>query len=169
MPLFLKYSTNSLKTAEYTISRPLRIGAILGGAKENHLEPLLRYGYHTGLAFQLKDDELGVISPGNLRKTKNDILEGKQTFLILKALERSSNFNREFTESRLGNKKMEKDTLEHLIDELKETGAIEENNKLMLKHLHAAKEIARNELSKINSNTAEFLEKLAEYTVNRNR
>lgn len=48
------------KTAHYSFQAPLRAGAILAGATENVLAALDVYGAHTGTAFQLRDDLLGV-------------------------------------------------------------------------------------------------------------
>ena len=47
-----------LKTARYTVSGPLQLGAILAGAKERLLELLGRFGENLGVAFQIKDDML---------------------------------------------------------------------------------------------------------------
>ncbi|MBI2596538.1 polyprenyl synthetase family protein [Candidatus Daviesbacteria bacterium] len=47
-----------LKTAQYTISGPLRLGAILGGAEGKLLKELDAFGENLGIAFQIKDDIL---------------------------------------------------------------------------------------------------------------
>jgi geranylgeranyl pyrophosphate synthase len=48
------------KAASYTVVRPLHIGAALAGADETLLAALTAYGEPLGIAFQLRDDILGV-------------------------------------------------------------------------------------------------------------
>lgn len=47
-----------LKTARYTISGPLILGAILTGAKEKVIKELGIFGENAGIAFQIRDDIL---------------------------------------------------------------------------------------------------------------
>lgn len=49
---------NLFKTAKYTISGPLQIGAILGGADDKLIKDLGIIGDNLGIAFQIKDDVL---------------------------------------------------------------------------------------------------------------
>ncbi len=48
----------SLKTAKYTISGPLIMGAILGGADKKLITTLTEFGENAGIAFQIQDDIL---------------------------------------------------------------------------------------------------------------
>lgn len=50
--------TMELKTARYTVFRPLQIGALLAGAGQSAIEELKKYALLTGIAFQLGDDLL---------------------------------------------------------------------------------------------------------------
>lgn len=47
-----------LKTARYTISGPLKLGAILAGAKLDQLVKLDKFGEDLGIAYQIRDDIL---------------------------------------------------------------------------------------------------------------
>src|SRR5699024_5777413 len=49
-----------LKTAAYTVQRPLHLGAALAGAGQDTIGALLDFGHELGVAFQLRDDLLGV-------------------------------------------------------------------------------------------------------------
>ncbi len=49
---------NLFKTAKYTVAGPMQIGAILGGANENLLGLLGKFGENLGVAFQIQDDIL---------------------------------------------------------------------------------------------------------------
>ena len=81
-----------LKTA-VLLAASLKIGAIMGGATQEDANRLYDFGINIGLAFQLKDDLLDVY--GNpIEFGKNiggDILCNKKTFLLIKALENSTN------------------------------------------------------------------------------
>ncbi|MFC9483083.1 polyprenyl synthetase family protein [Streptomyces griseus] len=76
--------TASLKSASYSVERPLALGAALAGADERTTEALSAAGRCAGLAFQLRDDLLGVFGdPGVTGKPSgDDIREGKPTYLL---------------------------------------------------------------------------------------
>lgn len=82
---------NRYKTAAYTIERPLHIGAALAGADEELISAFRGYGRDIGIAFQLRDDQLGVFGdPGVTGKSAGDDLrEGKRTELLSLALSRA--------------------------------------------------------------------------------
>ncbi|MEZ4391510.1 MAG: polyprenyl synthetase family protein [Polyangiales bacterium] len=77
-----------LKTGSYTVRGPLRLGAAVAAAHEPARAALMRYAEPLGLAFQLRDDVLGVF--GSERETGkpvgNDLREGKQTALAQHAM-----------------------------------------------------------------------------------
>jgi geranylgeranyl diphosphate synthase type I len=80
------------KSAKYTIERPLHLGAALAGAGEAVPAALSAYGLPLGIAFQLRDDVLGVFGdPAETGKPAGDDLrEGKRTVLVALALERAT-------------------------------------------------------------------------------
>lgn len=77
------YSLMKAKTASYTLSLPLAVGAALAGQPPATLRKLRRIGDAAGMIFQIRDDELGVM--GNTAKTGKpvgaDIREGKKTLI----------------------------------------------------------------------------------------
>ncbi|MFI0349770.1 polyprenyl synthetase family protein [Actinomadura sp. 9N407] len=79
------------KSAKYTIERPLHLGAALAGGSPEVVEALRAYGRPLGIAFQLRDDVLGVFGdPAETGKPAGDDLrEGKRTVLIAQTLERA--------------------------------------------------------------------------------
>ncbi|MBV1854901.1 polyprenyl synthetase family protein [Catellatospora tritici] len=79
------------KTARYTVTRPLQIGAALAGAAADLLDGFERFGDPLGAAFQLRDDLLGVFGqPEQTGKSiVDDLREGKPTVLIGLALARA--------------------------------------------------------------------------------
>ncbi|NQX28742.1 polyprenyl synthetase family protein [Microbacteriaceae bacterium VKM Ac-2854] len=72
------------KSAKYSIEAPLTIGAALGGGTEAQLDALRAFGLPLGVAFQLRDDVLGVFGdPATTGKPSGDDLrEGKRTVLL---------------------------------------------------------------------------------------
>ncbi len=92
------------KTAEYTVSGPLRIGAILGGADPRLLSELGEFGTDLGIAFQLRDDVLGAgLAEGDIGKSANDLIEGKRTLLVVHAWARADPLGRALLQEVLGN------------------------------------------------------------------
>ncbi|MDF0513581.1 polyprenyl synthetase family protein [Agromyces sp. H3Y2-19a] len=72
------------KTAWYSFSAPLQAGALLGGAPRDAVDRLGEVGRHLGVAFQLRDDVLGVFGTSAVtgKSVVGDLREGKQTLLI---------------------------------------------------------------------------------------
>lgn len=79
--------TMEFKTARYSFSAPLRIGALLGGASPSAVESLGFIGTTIGIAYQARDDVLGVFGdPQQTGKSVlSDLREGKVTLLIAHA------------------------------------------------------------------------------------
>ncbi|MEO7006657.1 MAG: polyprenyl synthetase family protein [Terrimesophilobacter sp.] len=77
-------SMTQWKTAHYSFQAPLRAGAILAGAGEETLAALGEYGRDIGIAFQLRDDILGVFGPEHVtgKSATSDLREGKITPLM---------------------------------------------------------------------------------------
>jgi geranylgeranyl diphosphate synthase type II len=72
------------------------IGAILGGASEEDCKALRRFAIELGLAFQLQDDLLDSYGDERLGKAiGGDILEGKKTYLMITAMSRATEEQRE--------------------------------------------------------------------------
>ncbi|MFF4324450.1 polyprenyl synthetase family protein [Streptomyces sp. NPDC001568] len=76
--------TVCLKTARYTVERPLALGAVLAGADESTSRALGAAGRCAGIAFQLRDDLLGVFGDPAVtgKPSGDDIRSGKATYLI---------------------------------------------------------------------------------------
>ena len=81
---------NRFKTAAYTVERPLQLGATLAGADPRVIGALRGYGAHLGLAFQLRDDLLGVFGDAVVtgKPAGGDLVEGKRTVLLATARSR---------------------------------------------------------------------------------
>lgn len=82
-------AVNRAKTAAYTVRRPVELGAALAGADEATLTALGEYGTHLGIAFQLRDDLLGLFGDPAVtgKPAGDDLVEGKRTVLLAWARE----------------------------------------------------------------------------------
>lgn len=79
-----------LKTA-VLLAASLKIGALIGGAREEDAQHLYEFGNNIGIAFQLQDDVLDVYGDERFGKqVGGDIISNKKTWLLLKALEMST-------------------------------------------------------------------------------
>lgn len=80
------------KSGNYTVRRPLEIGAALVGCTDEVLEVLGRYGAAIGEAFQLRDDLLGVFgTPATTGKpTGTDLVARKATTVVVAGYELAS-------------------------------------------------------------------------------
>jgi isopentenyl-diphosphate delta-isomerase type 1 len=76
-----------LKSARYTVTRPLLLGAALA-ERPGPVDALTRYGDAVGLAFQMRDDVLGLFGDPAVtgKDPADDLREGKRTLLVLRAL-----------------------------------------------------------------------------------
>jgi geranylgeranyl diphosphate synthase type I len=94
------------KTSVYTIGGPLKVGALLGGLTGARIDAIEKFGEPVGIAFQLRDDELGLYSDeGTLGKPiGGDIREGKNTILKIKAIELAKGEDKKFLTWAYGNK-----------------------------------------------------------------
>ncbi|MFO8073036.1 MAG: polyprenyl synthetase family protein [Polyangia bacterium] len=82
----------SRKTASYTTVGPLVAGAALAGAGEERFSQLAELARPLGVAFQLRDDLLGVFGLPEVtgKPVGTDLRLGKRTYVIQEALRRAS-------------------------------------------------------------------------------
>ena len=75
------------KTARYTIVRPLQMGAAAAAEGTHLAQPLADFGTPLGIAFQLKDDLLGVFGETEVtgKPVGDDLREAKPTPLLARA------------------------------------------------------------------------------------
>ncbi len=72
------------KTAAYTVERPLHLGAVIAGASAAVVQAYRRFGADIGIAFQLRDDLLGMFGDPQVtgKPAGDDLREGKRTLLL---------------------------------------------------------------------------------------
>ncbi len=76
------------KTCWYTTIHPLRVGAIVGSGGTAELAPLVRFGFHFGAAFQIRDDLLNLVGDERMygKEILGDLYEGKRTLPLVHLL-----------------------------------------------------------------------------------
>lgn len=118
---------NRYKTAAYTIERPLHLGAALAGADDALIEALRIYGTDVGIAFQLRDDLLGVFGDPAVtgKPSGDDLREGKRTVLIAEALRRADDAAADQIRAGLG-ADLDDDAVDRLRTLLTELGAVDD-------------------------------------------
>ncbi|MFF5204692.1 polyprenyl synthetase family protein [Streptosporangium sp. NPDC000396] len=116
------------KSGKYSVEQPLRLGLVL--ATQGH-EPWIdrlceEYGRCVGIAFQLRDDILGVFGdPAETGKPAGDDLrEGKRTMLIARALAAASPAQARVVRDTLGDPALDEAGVGRLRRIIEETGAL---------------------------------------------
>lgn len=116
-----------LKSGRYSVTRPLQTGAILAGAQAALVHDLGNVGEPLGLAFQLRDDLLGVFGDESAtgKPHAGDLLEGKRTFLVATAAGLLDGPDQQRLLSRLGAPDLDERGVDELRALLQDSGAVE--------------------------------------------
>lgn len=97
-----------LKTA-VLLAAALKMGAIVAGADATDAQLLYDFGIDIGIAFQLRDDYLDTF--GNAatfgKRIGGDILCGKKTFLLITALDRADDTQRQIIKQTIADKQLD--------------------------------------------------------------
>jgi len=160
------------KTARYTFEGPLHLGYILAKGKnpslKKELDQLSDYALPLGKAFQIRDDILGVFGEEKKlgKPVGSDIMEGKQTILLIKALQGANRSQRKELKNCIGNKSITKKQIENFKTIIKETGSLDYSKNLSEKLVIEAKESLRKANIK-NEEAFRFMDGIADYIVER--
>lgn len=117
----------SFKSAKYSVEQPLLLGAALGGADEDQLAEISRFGLPLGQAFQLRDDVLGIFGdPAATGKPAgDDIREGKRTVLIAESMKNLSPERVQIMADRLGDANLTDAEVGECVSMLTESGGLD--------------------------------------------
>ncbi|MGH3760692.1 polyprenyl synthetase family protein [Actinophytocola sp.] len=121
-----------LKTAAYTVERPLHMGVAFAGAGPATVEAVRRFGTDIGVAFQLRDDLLGMFGDTEVtgKPAGDDLREGKRTLLMALGLDYATRAGRhadaDLMRRALGNPDLVPETLTRVREALVDLGAVEE-------------------------------------------
>ncbi len=156
------------KSGNYSIQKPLMMGAEFAGANQKQLSALKKCGEKLGLVFQIKDDILGIF--GNIeeigKSNFSDILEGKKTLLMARAYKMASADQKIKFKSILGNQQASLEDILWLKDCIASSGVVLDLEKYCLDLVLEAKM----EISSVfdqNNAALQFLLDLADYLYQR--
>ncbi|HUY45324.1 MAG TPA: polyprenyl synthetase family protein [Streptosporangiaceae bacterium] len=128
------------KTAKYTIERPLHLGAALAGAAGGIPRAYTDYGLPLGVAFQLRDDILGMF--GDPAKTgkpaSDDLREGKRTVLLAITQARATPQQAAIIDRTLGDPNLDEAGVANVRGVITSTGALAECELMIDRHLARA-------------------------------
>ncbi|WP_199849474.1 polyprenyl synthetase family protein [Blastococcus sp. Marseille-P5729] len=129
-----------LKSASYTVARPMLIGAAIADAGPDIRAAYASFGHHVGIAFQLRDDLLGVFGDPTVtgKPAGDDLREGKRTVLVARALQRLGDRAADVIDG-LGRPDLDSAQVDRLRDLLIDSGAPAEVEALIEEHSAAAR------------------------------
>ncbi|MFB9644077.1 polyprenyl synthetase family protein [Agromyces lapidis] len=130
------------KSAKYSIEAPLVIGASLAGATESQIRTLRDFGLPLGIAYQLRDDLLGVFGDPEVtgKPSGDDLREGKRTVLVAIARERLAAGQRRLLDELLGDASLSAEQVRMLQRTISECGAVDEIEQIIARN--AARAVA---------------------------
>ncbi|MDI6723283.1 MAG: short chain isoprenyl diphosphate synthase IdsA [Methanobacterium sp.] len=136
-----EYMTMIYKKTAALIAAATKSGAILGGGTEEQIEALAEYGRLVGLAFQIQDDYLDVVSDEEDigKPVGSDIVEGKMTLMVVHALANASDDDKERLISIL--QANNEDLVDDAIGIFNKYGSIEYTRNIALDNVKSAKEL----------------------------
>lgn len=115
------------KSAKYSVQAPLVIGAALAGASPDQLDALRSFGLPLGIAYQLRDDLLGVFGDAAVtgKPSGDDLREGKRTVLIALARDALTDGPRLALDAQLGDPALDEARIADLQDVIRDSGAVD--------------------------------------------
>lgn len=128
------------KSAKYSVEAPLAIGASLAGASLPQLEALRAFGLPLGIAFQLRDDLLGVFGDPRLtgKPAGDDLREGKRTVLVTLARQRLPGSVRRLFDELLGDPDLDASQISMLQTAVRDSGAVDDVERIIEREVGTA-------------------------------
>lgn len=130
----------SFKSARYSVQQPLLIGAAIGGARTEQQQALHAFGHPIGMAFQLRDDVLGVFgdSAATGKPSGDDLREGKRTALIAFARQALPASVRRTLDELVGDPDLDDAQVRMLQSTIRDSGALDRVEELITSYTHEA-------------------------------
>jgi len=129
------------KSAKYSIEAPLAIGGLIAGADPRQLDGLRAFGLPLGVAYQLRDDLLGVFGDPDVtgKPAGDDLREGKRTVLIATARKALAPGPRQLVDELLGDPELDEDQIAMLRATITDSGAVAAVERSIERHVARAK------------------------------
>jgi geranylgeranyl diphosphate synthase type I len=116
------------------------LGALLGGGSPESVDALQEFGRRLGLAFQIRDDVLGIWGDAEEtgKPTGDDLRGGKKSYPVVVGFERASPDERNALLNLVGDERLDLDSVHRACSLLERLGAREESERSALEHAEAA-------------------------------
>jgi len=116
------------------------LGAVLGCGNKAQIKSLKLFGRYIGFAFQVRDDLLDITGEENNfgKVTGGDLIEGKKTYLLLKALEVAGGNDKKMLKKLISEKGITPNSVNKYKNIYSRLGILESANKEIEKHTNKA-------------------------------
>ncbi len=125
--------TYRMKTARYTFSLPLIMGAVCAGLPDGLIEKIVEPAEGIGLVFQMRDDELNILEDpeGTGKSAGSDITEGKKTLIISMLLKNLKGDEKKNIRTLFAKRELTLQELQYVRQALADSGTIDEHRKMI--------------------------------------
>jgi geranylgeranyl diphosphate synthase type I len=158
----------SLKTGAL-IEKSILIGANYSRAGEKFNKPLSIYGVNLGIIFQITDDILGTFGDEKItgKPTDGDIREGKHTCLLIEALNKSNDKDKDRIVELIEKPKMSANDVKEVKQLFLKADSINSCKKIANTYYHEAKTALDMLKPTINESETEFYNNLLDFVLSR--
>lgn len=117
-----------LKSGNYSIQKPLLLGATLAGASDSQIASFNIAGEKIGLVYQLTDDIISLFGDENKtgKPSKADIVEGKRTLMMSTYYNQLNDEERLILKEQLGNANIANSEIDQLKQKMIESGVVDQ-------------------------------------------
>jgi geranylgeranyl diphosphate synthase type I len=128
------------KSAKYSVESPLALGAAMAGGSLAQIAGLRAFGLPLGVAFQLRDDLLGVFGDPEVtgKPAGDDLREGKRTVLINLARQKLPGSASRLVDELLGDPALDDEQIGMLQAAIRESGAMEQVEQIIAHNVGTA-------------------------------
>ncbi|HWH98670.1 MAG TPA: polyprenyl synthetase family protein [Pseudolysinimonas sp.] len=129
------------KSAKYSVEAPLAIGGSLADGSLAQIAALREFGLPLGIAFQLRDDLLGVFGDPAVtgKPAGDDLREGKRTVLITLVRQKLPASAAHVFDELLGDRTLDADQIAMLQTAVRDSGAVDHVERVIAHHLDQAR------------------------------
>lgn len=128
------------KSAKYSIESPLALGASLAGGSLAQVAALREFGLPLGVAFQLRDDLLGVYGDPAVtgKPAGDDLREGKRTVLVAIARQKLPPSAARLLDELLGDPELDAEQIAMLQASISDSGAVDQLERIIARNVEVA-------------------------------
>ncbi|MFN4245151.1 MAG: polyprenyl synthetase family protein [Brevinematia bacterium] len=161
--------TYKYKTARYSFSLPLSLGAIIAGIGEKDLLLLEEIGEYIGIMFQIQDDKLGLIGDPSVtgKPIGSDIKENKKTIYYLYLMNSVNDSEKAILNEFFGNENITYKEVEFVISLCNKYGVFEKVDKKLEHYSYIAKD--KISYLPVSDTYKRYLFDIIEYNLRRNK